>query len=296
MPRPKTVHIPVLLREVLQVLQLQEGLTVVDGTEGAGGHSFEILKRIGPSGTLIGLDRDDQMLEIAARKVSGPNCHLIQSSYARLGQVLDDLAISHVDRVLLDLGLSSDQLADHNRGFSFHATGELDLRFDRSQGEPAWAWLAKADEQQLADVIHQYGEDHASRRIARQLVTWRATHPLKTGQDLVNALQGVLPPARTGSGTRHPATRIFQALRIAVNQELTQLELALDGVLHDAIQPGGILAIITFHSLEDRLVKQAFRQQNLWQPLTPKPLVASNAEQRLNPRSRTAKLRAAIRI
>ncbi len=301
---PRAVHVPVLLKEVLQFLQLESGLTVVDGTVGAAGHSREILRRIGPSGTLIGLDRDARMLEIAALHLSGLDCHLHQASYAELPQVLADLRIPAVDRILLDLGLSSDQLADATRGFSFSSDGPLDLRFDTTQGEPAADLVARLDEQGLHEIFERYGEEPHSRRLARNIVAWRARQPIRTGRDLAAAAEGEplfrKPAARRGTnpggargGGRHPATRIFQALRIAVNNELGQLEAAVGGVLYDCLKPGGIVVVISFHSLEDRLVKQAFRDSNLWQLLSPKSITASPAEQRLNPRSRSARLRAA---
>lgn len=294
-PTRPSVHVPVLLRETLQALQLSPGLVVVDGTVGAAGHSREILRRIGPESTLIGLDRDAMMLQIAARHLSGPHVHLVQASYAELPRVLADRQIPAVDRILLDLGYSSDQLADRSRGFSFDADGPLDLRFDIRQGESAADLLARIDETELADIIHRYGEDPQSRRIARRIVEWRAHQPLRTGRDLAEAVAGS-PHRSAGGGSRHPATRVFQALRIAVNHELEQLETALHNVLHDCLNPAGIVAIISFHSLEDRLVKQAFRESTLWQLLSPKPVVPSPAEQRLNPRARSAKLRVAKKI
>lgn len=291
----RSVHVPVLLRETLHALELRPGLTVVDGTVGAAGHSREILRRIQPDGTLIGLDRDAMMLHIAARHLSGPSVHLVQSSYAELPRVLAELQIPAVDRILLDLGLSSDQLADESRGFSFLAEGDLDLRFDVRQGESAADLLARIDETELADLIHRYGEDPQSRRIAHNIVAWRSRHPLRTGRDLAQAVLGG-EQRSVPRGARHPATRVFQALRIAVNRELEQLETALERVLYDCLKPQGIVAIISFHSLEDRMVKQALRESTLWQLLSPKPVVPSPAEQRLNPRARSAKLRAARKI
>ncbi|MBI3862830.1 MAG: 16S rRNA (cytosine(1402)-N(4))-methyltransferase RsmH [Planctomycetia bacterium] len=298
----RPVHVPVLLREVLQNLQLGPGLVVVDGTVGAAGHSRQIAGRIAPSGTLIGLDRDARMLEIAAHQLSAFPTHLHQASYAELPRVLAGLHIPAVDRILLDLGLSSDQLADESRGFSFSAAGPLDLRFDTRQGEPASDLLARLDEHELAELLERFGEESDSRRIARNIVAWRQRSPILTARDLADA---VASTGRRGKSTdrggrshddRHPATRVFQALRIAVNQELQQLETFLGGVLYDCLKPGGIAAIISFHSLEDRLVKQAFREPNSWQLLSPKPIAASPAEQRFNPRSRTARLRVAKRL
>ncbi len=293
---PPPGHVPVLLREVLHYLALDAGQIVVDGTVGAGGHSRAILPQIGSTGVLIGLDRDPHMLHIAARALPAENCHLIQSSYADLEQVLAGRNIHAADRVLLDLGLSSVQLADEGRGFGFHSAGALDLRFDVSQGEPAWALVARSSEDELADIIERYGEEPHSRKIARKLVAVRSERPITTARELAEAVASAGAARAAAAGARHPATRVFQALRIAVNQELEQLERALADQLYKCLKPGGIAVIISFHSLEDRLVKQSFRDSKSWQILTPKPVTATNAEQRLNPRSRTAKLRAATRL
>lgn len=296
---PRRRHVPVMLKEVLQLLQLAPGLTVVDGTVGAGGHSREILRRIGPSGTLIGLDRDARMLEIAALHLSGLPFFLHQASYADLRQVLASRSLPAVDRILLDLGLSSDQLADDARGFSFSSDGPLDLRFDTSRGEPAADLVARLDESELGEIFEQFGEERHSRRIARNIVARRSHNPIRTACDLAEAVAGTGQQPRSArqggrdTAGRHPATRIFQALRIAVNQELEHLESALAGVLYDCLRPGGIVVFISFHSLEDRPVKHALRDQNQWQLLTPKAIMASPVEQRQNPRSRSAKLRAA---
>jgi len=293
--RNSPVHRPVLLREVIQYLDLKPGLTVVDGTVGAGGHSQHILKKIGSEGKLIGLDRDSMMLRHAEKVLSAENCRLIQSSYADLEQVLEEQEIGHVDRILLDLGLSSDQLADDERGFGFQSTGPLDLRFDTSRGKPAWKFIDKLDETELAEILKTYGEERFSRSIAKQLVACRTTHPIRTAGDLVEAVSQSVPKPFQQQSRKHPATRVFQALRIAVNDELKHLQTALDETLYRCLAPGGQGVVISFHSLEDRLVKQAFRDQNRWQNLTTKPVTASTAEKRMNPRSRTAKLRAATK-
>jgi 16S rRNA (cytosine1402-N4)-methyltransferase len=291
------VHVPVLMREVLQHLALEPGLTVVDGTVGAGGHSREILKRIGPTGVLLGLDRDPKMLAWAAQKASGPNCHLIQASYAQLEDVLREQGLAQVDRVLLDLGLSSDQLADETRGFSFQSTGPLDLRFNAARGTPAWEWLARLSADELADIFHKYGEEPFSRRIAQAIVDRRKKQPIRTAADLTALIHDEAMPRHVAQSSRkEPATRVFQALRIFVNDELEQLEQVLGHVLENTLKAGGRAVIISFHSLEDRLVKNAFRDAQKWQILTPKPVVASAAETRANPRARTAKLRAATRL
>jgi 16S rRNA (cytosine1402-N4)-methyltransferase len=298
----RPAHVPVLLKEVLHFLQLEPGLTVVDGTVGAAGHSREIERRIAPSGMLIGLDRDALMLDIAAHQLSGLSSRLIQASYAELPQVLARLAIPAVDRILLDLGLSSDQLADESRGFSFSSEGPLDLRFDPTQGEPASELVARLGEQELAGIFERFGEEPQSRRFARNVVAFRAARPIRTARDFAEAVVGTGAGGKASSrgrhraGTRHPATRVFQALRIAVNHELEQLDTALHGGLYQSLKPGGIVVVISFHSLEDRLVKQAFRESKSWQLLSPKPITASPAEQRFNPRSRSARLRAAKKL
>ena len=286
-----TVHIPVMPREVIELLDLSPGLVVVDGTVGGGGHSRLILEQIGSAGMLVGLDRDNSMLARARQKVSGDNCRLVQSSYADLPDVLRDLAIDTVDRVLVDLGLSSDQLADRSRGFGFAAGGPLDLRFDPSQGQPAGELLQSAGADRLEQIFRDYGEDPNAARIARAIVEQRRREPVRTAEalaDLVSATVG-----RGGRSGTHPATRVFQALRIAVNEELDHLQRFLDTTLPDCLRPGGRAVVITFHSLEDRIVKNAFRDRGRWELVNRKPMTASAAEIRRNPRSRSAKVRAA---
>ena len=288
-PLRKHVHIPVLLREVLTALDLRPGLTVVDGTVGAAGHSRKILEKIRPGGTLIGLDRDSLMLGFAAQFVSGERVHLLQRSYSELPEVLKLLQISQVDRILVDLGLSSDQLADRERGFGIQAGGPLDLRFDTRQGVPAAEYLQTVSAKDLAEVFREYGEEPLAEKIANAIVDRRKSAPVATSEDLAELVQNV----KGSRGDTHAATQVFQALRIAVNREFDHLRTFLASVLPTCLASGGLAAVITFHSLEDRLVKETFRESERWDNLTKKPLVASPAEIRLNPRSRTAKLRVA---
>jgi 16S rRNA (cytosine1402-N4)-methyltransferase len=243
---------------------------------------------------LIGLDRDPMMLALARGNLASSNCHLHHASYSELATVLQREGIDHVDRILLDLGLSSDQLDDRSRGFGFQTAGPLDLRFDTSQGEPASSLLARLDAEALAKIFRDYGEERFSDAIARELV--RRSGTIETATDLVEAVRAAIPAQFLRSARKHPATRVFQALRIAVNDELVHLETALKQTFPQTLVPGGRLVVISFHSLEDRLVKQAFRGKEQWQNLTPKPVTASPNEQRINPRSRTAKLRAARRL
>ncbi|MFV0445401.1 MAG: 16S rRNA (cytosine(1402)-N(4))-methyltransferase RsmH [Planctomycetaceae bacterium] len=294
MTRSSAVHVPVLLREVIAQLDLRAGLTVVDGTVGAGGHSREILPRIQPGGLLIGLDRDLFMLDHAAQRVSGAGVQLIPSSYRDLRTVLDQLGLSTVDRILLDLGLSSDQLADRTRGFGFDAGGQLDMRFDVSNGTSAADWLANASQDELVQVFETWGESPQARLLAAAIVRRRGSDPVTTAEALLQLIQevcGVRNPAQL----RSQAAPIFQALRIAVNDELNHLETFLNVTLPGCLSPGGRVGIITFHSTEDRLVKQVFRHDQGWETVTRKPIEPTPAEVRINPRSRSAKLRVAVR-
>lgn len=284
-----------MYREVLQHLQLCEGLVVMDGTVGAGGHSQLIRKQLGDSGRLIGFDRDPMMLNFAAEKLPESNVTLVHSSYVDAERVLSELGVSGVDRVLLDLGLSSDQLSDRQRGFGFDAGGPLDMRFDIRHGRSAAEFLRTADESEITDVLTRFGEEPHARQIARQICRSRGQQPLETSEDLQELVRSVGSVGGRGSSFRNPATRVFQALRIAVNHELDHVEQMFTDVLSRILNPGGIVVVLTFHSLEDRIVKSAFKGSPEWQVLTKTPIEATPAEIRLNPRSRSAKLRAAKR-
>ena len=290
-------HVPVLLREVERALELRPGLIVVDGTVGAAGHSKMIADRIGSEGRLIGLDRDPMMLAFAGQALAEmQNVTLKQASYVELLGVLSDLGVAVIDRVLLDLGLSSDQLADESRGFGFRVDGPLDLRFDTRRGQSAAEFIRTAGEVELERVLREYGEDPASGRIARFLAARAASEPITTGVQLAEAVAECMNVQRREAGDKHPATRVFQALRIAVNDELGHVARGLEESVFRSLKPGGLAAVITFHSLEDRIVKQEFRRTERWENLTSKPIVATHQEQRFNPRSRSAKLRVARKI
>jgi len=284
-----------MLREVLRELDLKPGLTVVDGTVGAGGHSQKISEQIGETGVLIGLDRDSMMLNFAAERVSGAGRYLIQSSYSEVHNVLNELGIDSVDRILLDLGLSSDQLADRQRGFGYSVDAPLDMRFDNRSGQSVEEFLANVDAAKLEEVLTTYGEERFSEAIAQRIVARRRKQPIRTTRDLVETVEEAIPAKFRQQSRKEPATRVFQALRIAVNQELIHLEQALEKELYEVLVPGGRLSIITFHSLEDRLVKNAFRDDNRWKVLAKKPTAPTPAEVRMNPRSRSAKLRTAAK-
>ncbi|MDA1212916.1 MAG: 16S rRNA (cytosine(1402)-N(4))-methyltransferase RsmH [Planctomycetota bacterium] len=291
-----SVHIPVMLSEVLALLAPQPGEIVVDGTVGAGGHSREIIKKTGEPGRLIAVDRDPMMLKIARSVLPQENCEFHQGSYANLPAYLAELEIQQVDGILLDLGFSSDQLEDQSRGFRFDSPGPLDLRFDTEFGEPAWQYLQHVSEEELADVLWKYGEERFSREIASCLIRLRKTQTVVTAKEVVEAILHGVPTKFQHEARRHSATRVFQALRIAVNRELEQLEKSLTESFPSVLKPGGRLVIISFHSLEDRMVKTAFRDREQWTCLTPKPLTATPAEIRMNPRSRSAKIRGAVKL
>jgi 16S rRNA (cytosine1402-N4)-methyltransferase len=289
---PSSVHVPVMLAEVLAGLAPQPGGIFVDGTLGGGGHTRALAERVGAGGMVISLDRDPAAIDAAARCFADLPVKPVQANFCDLPEVLAELGIGAVDGILLDLGLSSDQLADLDRGFSFSSTGPLDLRFNPMQGKPAWRLIERLSAEHLADLIFQYGEERYSRRIARAIVQRRQDHPVQTAADLAELVRRCVPRSRH----EHidPATRTFQALRIAVNDELKSLEIALRR-LPDCLRCGGHLAVISFHSLEDRRVKEAFRDDQRLTPLTRKPHTASDAETAENPRSRSAKLRVAVR-
>jgi 16S rRNA (cytosine1402-N4)-methyltransferase len=293
MSEPVTQHVPVLPEEVLRWLDPRPGQTLVDGTLGGGGHTRMLAERVGPTGLVIGMDRDAAALDRVEPLVQGQNVRLAQANFCDLPELLEQLEIERVDGILLDLGLSSDQLADERRGFSFQAEGPLDLRFDPEEGEPAWRLLERLRPETLADLIYQYGEERYSRRIARAIFARRKTNPVRTARDLAELVRGCVPSS--GKSKIDPATRTFQALRIAVNEELKSLHIALER-LPDCLRDGGRLAIISFHSLEDRPVKEAFRADERLEPLTRRPITASEAEVARNPRSRSAKLRVARRV
>lgn len=287
-----TQHVPVLSAEVVEWLRPATGQIMVDGTLGGGGHTRLLAEAVGPGGLVIALDRDPAAVESAVARLGMPNVRAIESNYSDLPEVLRALEIPPVDGIVLDLGYSSDQLADTQRGFSFHSEGTLDLRFDTTRGEPAWRLIERLSAEHLADLIFNYGEDRYSRRIARRIVETRRTTPIKTATDLARVVRQSVPRSR--DERLDPATRTFQALRIAVNDELKWLEISLRR-LPDCLKPGGRLAVISFHSLEDRLVKGSFREDDRLTVLTRKPIRPGESEVAANPRASSAKLRVAER-
>jgi len=292
-------HVPVLLKEAIDFLAVQRGGTYLDCTVGLGGHSYEIAKRLGAPGHLIGLDKDPAALEIAQAKLAGtadwPEIKLIHGSFA---EIANSQRPATIDGILADLGVSSLEFGNPARGFSFQAEGPLDMRMNPQAELTAEQVVNHSDERELADVIYEFGEERRSRRIARAIVRSR---PIRTTVQLAGVVSAAARPMKLGQkgyDRIHPATRTFQALRIFVNRELDELR----GLLNAApqmLKPGGRVVIISFHSLEDRIVKDAFREgvkQGHYKILTKKPVTPGDEEIDRNPRARSAKLRAAERV
>ncbi|HYU46431.1 MAG TPA: 16S rRNA (cytosine(1402)-N(4))-methyltransferase RsmH [Terriglobales bacterium] len=292
-------HVPVLFQEAIGFLAVQRGGTYLDATVGLGGHSCEIAKRLGAPGHLIGFDKDPAALAVARSKLQDtertgegarPSITLIHGSFA---EVRERIAPASLDGLLADLGVSSLQLEDAARGFSFQAEGPLDMRMNPMSGSTAEQVVNHIDERELADVIYEFGEERRSRRIARAIVRSR---PIQTTRQLVEVISAAARPMK--HERIHPATRTFQALRIFVNHELDDLKALLEAAPR-VLKPGGRLVVISFHSLEDRIVKDALREgakQGLYRLLTKKPVTATKEEIGRNPRSRSAKMRAAERM
>jgi 16S rRNA (cytosine1402-N4)-methyltransferase len=282
-------HEPVLLRETLELLAVRPGGSYADGTVGLGGHAAEVLRRSAPDGRLLAVDRDPEALELSRERLAefGPRVRLEHADWKDLPALLGD---ERPQGVLLDLGVSSLQLDTPERGFSFRADGPLDMRMDRTGGPTAADVVNRMPESELADVLYQLGEEHASRRIARAIVRARQRVHLRTTGELADLVRGAAGRPR-GRGL-DPATLTFQALRIYVNRELEGLRPALEEIAA-RLAPGGRLAVIAFHSLEDREVKNAFRDlaRGDYRLLTRKPLRPSDEEVTRNPRARSARLR-----
>jgi len=307
-PRPYEYHESVLLGEVVERLAPAPGKLLVDGTLGGGGHALALLAA---GARVIGLDHDPEALVFAERRLVefGDQFRPVRSNFSRLGEALDQLGIGKVDGILLDLGVSSRQLDTPERGFSFMHEGPLDMRMDPANPISASSLVNTMSGEQLEKIFRTYGEEPAARKIAAKITRERLVRPFTTTKELADAVESVVPR----HGRAHPATRIFQALRIAVNRELDALTEGLQQAT-ERLAAGGRLAIITFHSLEDRIVKTYFKERtaetidrpewpaarpnplHLFKAITRKPVVASEAEQRANPRSRSAKLRVVERI
>jgi 16S rRNA (cytosine1402-N4)-methyltransferase len=288
-----TLHVSVLAQEIVEALQPGPGDFLIDGTCGGGGHTRLLAEQVQPNGLVLGVDRDPIAIENCENLLSGLPVKLVIGNFADIPEIVRDLELGLARGIVLDLGLSSDQLADNERGFSYMSDGPLDLRFNPQFGTPAWKLLERMSERHLADLIYKWGEERLSRRIARAIVARRREQPVRTAAQLSQLLQRVVPRSRNHS--IHPATRTFQALRIAVNDELKWAEVAIRR-LPDLLAPGGRIAVISFHSLEDRIAKNSFRENDKLKVITGKPIRASAEEIGRNPRSRSSRLRVAERL
>jgi 16S rRNA (cytosine1402-N4)-methyltransferase len=295
MTSEKQRHVPVLLTEAIGYLQVRAGSTILDCTLGLAGHAVEILRQLGPAGRLIGFDRDPEALGLATERLDGVRAELGSQAPAveLVGEAFSEaplhVARGSVDGMLADIGVSSLQLDEASRGFSFMADGLLDMRMDTRRGPTAAQVVNEASERELADLIYEYGEERRSRRIARAIVRGR---PVTTTGQLARIVAAAAPAMK--QDRIHPATRTFQALRIHVNRELDEIK-ALMEAAPKLLKPSGRLVVISFHSLEDRIVKDSLREgahQGIWTVLTRKPVTAGEKEIEQNPRSRSAKLRA----
>lgn len=302
-------HVPVLYRECMDALNIRPGGIYADGTLGGGGHASGIAERLGAEGTLIGIDRDRDALKAAEERLRPYQCRkiFVQNTYAQIRSILEELQIDGLDGAILDIGVSSFQLDNAQRGFSYMQDAPLDMRMNQDDDLTAFDVVNGYGQKQLADIIRRYGEERWASRIAEFIVRARAEAPVKTTGELAEIIKAAIPASARREGP-HPAKRTFQAIRIEVNDELGQLKEACDAYC-DVLRPGGRLAIITFHSLEDRIVKDAFAKRLNpctcpkdfpvcvcgrvadVKKVTGKPLTAGEEELETNPRSRSAKLR-----
>ncbi len=303
----KFEHKPVLLQECIEGLQIKPNGIYVDGTMGGAGHSIEIVKRLSEDGLLIGIDRDEDALEASKERLAEfKNVRYIHDNHDNIKQILQTLGIEQVDGILLDLGVSSYQLDERNRGFSYLGENELDMRMDKSQELTAKRVVNYYSEKELANIIYEYGEERFSRQIAKNICNYRKEKTINTTKELVDIIEKSIPKSKQNDG--HPAKRTFQAIRIEVNNEIKPLYNTVKDCI-DCLKPQGRLCIITFHSLEDRAVKNAYIEakgkctcppdlpycvcgaKTLGKIITKKPIIATEEEQEENSRSKSAKLR-----
>ncbi len=295
------LHIPVMLAEVIEYLKLAPGQTIVDATMGTGGHSLEILKRITPGGRLIGIDRDEDSLEICRQRLSEfkDSCEFAHANFSDLDQVLAGLGIDSIDGIVFDLGISTYQLKDAQRGFSFQDEGPLDMRLDKSSYISAYDLVNNLNENEISHMLWSFGQERWHNRIAHLLVEERKVTPIATTRQLADLVARAIPHRYRRSYYRiHPATRTFQAVRIAVNRELEILESAIKKAVA-ILKKQARICVISFHSLEDRVIKHTFRAlkaDGIIDIITAKPLTPTASEIEKNPSSRSSKFRAAQRI
>ncbi|MBI5102887.1 MAG: 16S rRNA (cytosine(1402)-N(4))-methyltransferase RsmH [Nitrospirae bacterium] len=288
------VHLPVLVREMVEMLSPVEGGTYIDATVGLGGHSEVLLEKIGHNGRVIGIDRDDEALKRAGLRLNDGRLILRKGSFSGVETIMREEGVDSADGILFDLGVSMMQLRDMERGFSFSSDDRLDMRMDKGQSFSAWDVVNTYPEKELIRILREYGEEFRAVRIVRSILNYRQ----KKSIDTCSELAGIIERATGRTGRTHPATKTFQALRLEVNREMEELRTALDASLR-LLKKGGRLCVISYHSLEDRIVKNFIRdnaRQMLVKPLTKKPLSPGQEELRLNPSSRSAKLRGAEKL
>jgi len=290
----RSPHIPVLLSEVAEMMAVREDGVYVDATVGLGGHSSAILEKLGSKGMLIGIDRDDEALSFAAKRLGNGRVHLHKGRFSELGEIVSDMNMNQVDGVLFDLGMSMFQLKDHDRGFSFMSEARLDMRMDPSERLSAWGVVNRYSEKELQWILKEFGEEPLFRKIAKRIVISRQSAPINTCSELAELVLQVYG----GRGKTHPATRTFQALRIEVNKELEELRNGLSAAV-GVLKVGGRICVIAYHSLEDRIVKNTFRdlsRDRVLRILTKKPIAPVREEILRNPAARSAKLRGIEKI
>lgn len=303
-------HVSVLLEECMDALNIRPGCTYVDCTAGGGGHSSEIARRMGEGSRLICLDRDDEAIAVCTERLSAitENATIIKSNFSDVGNALDSIGAEQIDGVLWDLGVSSRQLDTPERGFSYMADAPLDMRMDTTAALTAYDVVNTYPEAELSRIIFEYGEEKFARKIASAIAEYRLTKPVETTLELVEIIKSAIPAAARKSEAQHPAKRTFQSIRIEVNGELSAIDPSLRAAI-DRLRPGGRAAVITFHSLEDRIVKNTFREltspctcppdfpvcvcgkKPVVRAITKKPITSAAAELSENPRARSAKLR-----
>ena len=290
----QTAHLPVMLSEVVGLLAIRQDGIYVDMTVGLGGHSATMLEELGPDGQLMGIDRDDAALSRAAERLTDERVRLVKGRFSEVGEIIAGLGINAVDGLLFDLGVSMLQLREHERGFSFMSDARLDMRMDASDGRSAWEVVNRYSEKELQRILTEYGEEPHFRKIAKRIVGARQASPVNTCKELAD----IVLQAYGGRGKTHPATRTFQAIRIEVNSELDELRKGLSAAF-GVLKPGGRNCVIAYHSLEDRIVKNVFREmgkEGSIKILTKKPLAPARDEVLRNPASRSAKLRGAEKL
>lgn len=289
----KQMHIPVMVKEVIELLQPVDSGVYVDATLGCGGHSIEILKRLGSAGRLIGIDRDETAIQVAGEILNDSRVTLKKARFSQLKEVLSEMNVNEIDGIIFDLGVSMLQLKDFSRGFSFYSQERLDMRMDSTGSLTAWDVVNKYPEKELERILREYGDEPFSKKIAREIIRQRNKKTIDTCKELADLVKRAVPRRKL-----HPATQVFQAIRIEVNKELDELKEGLHQAI-ELLKPGGRICVISYHSGEDRIVKNFFREEERkgkLRILTKKPLLPTLEEVSKNPSARSARLRGGEKI